>query len=192
MNRDNLFNELYDTLNGISEIPAGEYENFKNEFHMVEFKKGEYWIHSGEKESRVGIIVSGLIRMYYIGNNDEEYTKDFCKSKEFLSAYSSLLQDQPTELNIQMMTDSKVLVASHKQYKKLSETHPCWNNLNRKIAEMLFIKKETREKELLLLSAKERYLKFIDNYSDIYLQIPQYHIASFLGISPVSLSRLKK
>ena len=192
MDKENIFNGIYKSLNEITEIPKAEFNKFKDIFHFHNLRKEEYWLLSGEKENRVGIIISGLIRMYYIGNNIEEYTKDFCKPGDFLAAYSSLLLNEPTELNIQAMVDSTILVAPYEQYQRLSNTHSCWFNLNAKITEKLFLKKEKREKDFLLLSAKDRYLQFLSDYHKMDLQIPQYQIASFLGISPVSLSRIKK
>lgn len=185
------FPYIHKQLNEITEIPLKEYRNFEDIFHRVSFQKGEYWIHSGEKEQRVAIIQTGLFRMYYIGDNHEEYTKDFCRPGDFLAAYSSLLTQGPTFLNIQAMKDSETIVASYDKYLSLEKSNSCWEKLNKKIAEALFIKKERREKDLLLLSAQERYIGFMREYENISDLIPQYQIASFLGISPVSLSRIK-
>jgi len=189
---DFLLKAIHTHLDGMTAIPPEQYQNFKKIFQLQRMVKGEYWIHAGTKEHRVGIIASGLFRMYYTGDNFEEYTKDFCKTGDFLSSYSSLLLNDKSALSIQAMSDSELLVAPYEKYRSLEDSHPCWNRLSRKIAEQLFVKKEKREMDLLLLDAKQRYLKFKEEYPELSLLIPQYQIASFLGISPVSLSRIKK
>ena len=83
-----------------------------------------------------------------------------------------------------------MLAVPFKEIQKLYQRHPCWNELGRKIAENFFIVKEQREYEFLLLDAKARYLNFIHDYADLTERIPQYHIAAYLGITPVSLSRV--
>jgi hypothetical protein len=72
------------------------------------------------------------------------------------------------------------------------ERHPCWERLGRKNAEYMFLFKEAREKELLLDSLEVRYQRFVKNFPGLAQKIPQYHIASYLGVTDVALSRVRK
>jgi len=77
-------------------------------------------------------------------------------------------------------------------YQRLAASHLCWMELNNKIVQSLYLKKEKKERDLLFMNADERYLEFLRDYIEIIFRIKDYHITSYLGISPVSLSRIKK
>jgi CRP-like cAMP-binding protein len=128
---------------------------------------------------------------YYVDRDGNEYTKSFCAENSFVAAYSALLLEQPSRLFIQALEDTKLLIADYSAYRVLSENHACWQALNCKIAEFLFIKKEKRESALLLDDAKTRYLSFQEEYPGLETRIRQHHIASYLGITPVTLSRIR-
>ncbi|MNI08038.1 hypothetical protein D3C73_610620 [compost metagenome] len=113
-------------------------------------------------------------------------------NNEFITSYSSLLQNAPSFFAIQALMDSQLIVIPYSDFQSLFARHICWERLGRIIVEQLFVKKETRERELLLLSAEARYLLFLEKYGQVVKHIPQYHIASYLGITPVALSRIRK
>jgi CRP-like cAMP-binding protein len=137
------------------------------------------------------LIVKGLTRSYFIDPKGNEFNKIFLAELDIASAYVELLNNIPSRLNIQALEETHVLVLKFKDVQKLYERHPCWNEVGRKIAENFFMVKEQREYEFLLLEARERYQNFLKTYSHLTERIPQYHIAAYLGITPVSLSRLK-
>lgn len=89
------------------------------------------------------------------------------------------------------MEDSTLITVDYETYQELLGSHTCWQIVARKLAEMVFILKEKREAELLLNSAPERYQQFLTDYPDLETRVPQYHIASYLGITPESLSRIR-
>lgn len=76
-------------------------------------------------------------------------------------------------------------------FESLYKRHRCWETLGRKLAEGLYIKKEMKERLLLMNTAEERYLQFLKEFPGLEKRVPQYHIASYLGITPVSLSRIR-
>lgn len=94
-----------------------------------------------------------------------------------------MLLTQPSRLFIEALEDSKLLVANYSAYRSLSEAHPCWQTVNCKIAEALFVKKEKRESSLLLDDAKTRYLSFLAEYPGLDARLKQHYIASYLGIT---------
>jgi CRP-like cAMP-binding protein len=98
----------------------------------------------------------------------------------------------PSYFSVQSLADSELITFRYKDFQALYDRHVCWERLGRIIAEQLFINKETRERELLLLSAEARYRMFLERYGHLSGQIPQYHVASYLGITPVALSRIRR
>jgi len=154
-------------------------------------KRGDFFVRAGDAPRTIGFIVSGILRLYYVDDEGNEYTKSFCAENDFVAAYSALLLAQPSRLFIEALEDSRLLIADYSVYRLLCEEHPCWQVVNCKIAEGLFIKKEKRESTLLLDDAKTRYLNFLKEYPGLETRLKQHHIASYLGITPVTLSRIR-
>lgn len=103
-----------------------------------------------------------------------------------------MLQALPSRTYIQALTESEVAVVNAKEFLEQTEGKIEWQVLQKRIAEWHFIKKENREYEFLKLSATERFENFKSDHHDVYQMIPDYHIASYLGITPQALSRLQK
>jgi CRP-like cAMP-binding protein len=160
-------------------------------FQACSLKRGEFFVRAGDVPKTIGIVMSGILRLYYVDREGSEYTKSFCAENSFVAAYSALLLEQPSRLFIQTLEDTKLLAADYATYRSLSESHPCWQVLNCKIAENLFIKKEKRESALLLDDSKTRYLNFQAEYPGLETRLKQHHVASYLGITPVTLSRIR-
>jgi len=139
----------------------------------------------------IGIVMSGILRLYYVDADGDEYSKSFCAEDSFVAAYSALLLQQASRLFIQALEDTRLLIADYAVFRSLSTQHPCWQTLNCKVAEFLFIKKEKRESALLLDDATTRYLSFQAEYPGLETRLKQHHIASYLGITPVTLSRIR-
>ena len=160
-------------------------------FQTHTLKRGEFFIRAGDVPQTIGFIITGILRLYYVDADGNEFTKSFCAENSFVAAYSALLLNQPSQLFIQALEGSKLLIADYSAYRALSETHACWQQLNCKIAESLFIQKEKRESTLLLDDAKTRYLSFLEQHPGLETRLKQHYIASYLGITPVTLSRIR-
>lgn len=182
---------LYQKLILYSEIPPKEFEKLVKISRTCYLKKSEYFQRVGELPHKFGFVISGILRLYYISEAGDEFNKSFCIKNDFVAAYSALLQNCVSRLSIQALEETTLLVVGYKDYLHLLNQHICWQILGRKIAEHLFIKKEGKESQFLLDSAETRYLEFLKEYSDLEVRIKQYHIASYLGITPVALSRIR-
>ncbi|MOA52811.1 hypothetical protein D3C78_1761660 [compost metagenome] len=101
-----------------------------------------------------------------------------------------MITREPSYFSIQALEDSVVIEIPYELQQDLMERDHGWERLVRKAVEKLYLKKEERERQLLFLDAGKRYCAFLESYPHIAKSLPQYHIASYLGISPVSLSRL--
>jgi CRP-like cAMP-binding protein len=93
---------------------------------------------------------------------------------------------------MQALEPSFLICMLLKEYKRLLTESNCWSNVSRQYIEDLFIEKEQREKELFALDATSRYLSFRKRYPDVERRVSQYHVASYLGITPQALSRIRK
>ncbi|GAB1541248.1 Crp/Fnr family transcriptional regulator [Scytonema sp. NUACC21] len=184
--------QLSSFLQAITAIPENEIQKLTSIFYPLSLPAGKFFICPGEIPTQIGFIVSGILRLYYVNNEGIEFTKSFCQEKDFVAAYSALILNKPARFFIEALEDSLLLVANYQSYQQLCNEHPCWQIIEHRFVEALFIKKEKREGELLLDDATTRYKKFLMEYPTLEHRAKQYHIASYLGISPVSLSRIRK
>ena len=185
------YDMLYKKLILYSEIPPKEFEKLVKISRICHLKKGGYFQQTGERPDKFGFVIYGILRLYYTNDSGDEFNKSFCIENDFVASYSALLQNYASRLSIQALEKTTLLVIGYKDYLKLLNQHMCWQILSKRIAEDLFIKKEEKESQFLLDSAETRYLKFLKEYPDLEVRIKQYHIASYLGITPVALSRIR-
>ncbi len=178
-------------LQSITDMPNAEIEKVLNVFHISKLQKNQFLISAGEVPTTISFLASGILRLYYISDSGFEFTKSFCVEGDMAAAYTALLNNEPSNLFIQALEDSRLLTANYKEYQAVTAESLCWQKVNRNIAERLFIKKEERESSLLLDDAQTRYMKFRNEYPSLESRISQRLIASYLGITPVTLSRIR-
>lgn len=143
------------------------------------------------KETEIGFLETGVIRAFYRNGEGAEYNKKFFVPGEFFGAYTALVTNQPSKINLEALTPCKVYVANYSAITALFEQHRKIETLARLVAQQFYIEKEKREIELALLQADERYQIFRNSYPGLEAVVPQYHIASYLGITPTQLSRIR-
>lgn len=184
--------DLYKYLNAISPIHNSTWEAAESLFSEKFLKKGDYFINEGEVAKQIGFLKNGVIRAFYRNTEGLEYNKHFFVSNDFIGGYSSLVTAQPNRIIQQALTNCEILVADYAKVTKLFDLFPDFERVGRRLAEMYFVNKEQREIEIVLLDADERYLIFRQEYPQLEQLIPQYHIASYLGITPTQLSRIRR
>ncbi|USB32321.1 Crp/Fnr family transcriptional regulator [Paenibacillus sp. YPG26] len=183
---------LRDELNRIVQIPPEEWDYFAPMINLLTVPRDDHFIRAGDSANLVGFCTGGLFRLYYTTPEGAEFNKSFCVKSDFVTSYSALLQNETSHLSIQALVESELFTFKFEDFRTLYDRHPCWERVGRVLAEKLFVLKETRERELLLLSAEQRYLLFLERFDKLSGQIPLYHVASYLGITPVALSRIRR
>lgn len=183
--------ELKEYLNKMLHFTESEMEVFISLFSEKQLKKNEYFAVEGEYSSKLAFINKGVIRAFYRNNEGNEYNKTFFTQNRFVGAYSSLVSQQKNLINIQCLTDCTLQVANFSEISQLYDTNPKIERLARILAEQFFVNKEKREIELVMLDATERYEIFQTEHPELENLIPQYHIASYLGVTPTQLSRIR-
>jgi CRP/FNR family transcriptional regulator, anaerobic regulatory protein len=154
-------------------------------------KKGEYLMQAGDVCNYVSYVNHGCLRVFMeVGH--QEFNKHFFFEHEYASDYASFLTRAPGRLNIKALEDSELMELSYDSVQMLYERFPVWQKYGRLIAESLYIHVANRAQELLLRTPEEMYIKLLEEQSPIIARIPQQYIASYLGIQPESLSRIRK
>jgi len=187
-----LMTELYNYLNSVSPIKDETWKKVKEMFTEKTLKKGDYFIKDGEMAKQIGFLTNGIIRAFYRNNEGTEYNKYFFLANNFVAGYSSLITNEPNKINQQALTDCRLLIINYADVVSLYESYQDFERFGRKLAELFFVHKEEREVDLVMLDADKRYLIFQQNFPCLEQMIPQYHIASYLGITPTQLSRIRR
>lgn len=183
--------QLKNSIQSILHLNEEEFAALQHIFSPKELKKGAFLAEQGRIERRFAFIESGLLRAFYTNNEGYEYNKTFFLENEFVGAYSSLVTGKVNYINIQAMEDAVLLVANYSDLLAVYDRFPKMEKLGRLLAEQFFVEKERREIELVLLDAEERYRIFRNEYPGLENRVPQYYIASYLGITPTQLSRIR-
>ncbi|HEU4496849.1 MAG TPA: Crp/Fnr family transcriptional regulator [Flavobacterium sp.] len=184
--------ELQAYLNSIAPIQQETWIRLQKLFSGTTLKKGEYFAKEGEIASKIGFLSSGVIRAFYRNAAGSEYNKHFFIANSIVGAYSSLITKEPNKINQEALTDCQLFTADYKDIEKLYGRYQDFETFGRKLAEAYFVHKEQREVEIVMLDATQRYLIFQKQFPALEQLIPQYHIASYLGITPTQLSRIRK
>ena len=182
---------LKETLKHIVSFDAETLELLTSLFSEVQLRKGTIFAKKGEYSRKVAFVRSGGLRAYYSNDKGEQYNKTFFTENSFVGAYSSLVTREKNLIDIDCLTPSTLLIAEYQKITALYEEFPQVERLARILAEQFFVSKEKREIELVTLEAKERYAIFQKEHPTLEQLIPQYHIASYLGVSPTQLSRIR-
>jgi CRP-like cAMP-binding protein len=156
------------------------------------FAKEEVLHRAGEIAESVFFICSGLVRFFYITEDGKEHNKSFSRENQFAGALQYSAQPQPVRFYIQALEPTHTLAISLQGLNTLFLQSLPWANLGRLYMETLAVRKADREAEFLLDSAEERYKAFLKHAPELAGRLPLYHIASFLGITDVALSRIRR
>lgn len=182
---------LYAVLTSYSPIPDKEWELFLSKIRVVDVKKNDFFIKEGEVPYRFGFIISGLFRVYYTSESAEEKVLVFREENRALTAFSAFLEDRKSGISLQALENSTLLTIPTKEFREIIKRHSCWEVIIGKFTQDIYLEKEKREREFLSDDAETRYRKFLEKYPGFDKRISQYHIASYLGISHVTLSRIR-
>jgi len=173
-------------------VPENEWNKLIKNLQALHVGKNEYFIKTGDVPDKMAFIYRGIFRVFYLSESGNENTLVFRDEGRPLSAYSSFLENTGSRHCFQALEDSILLYISFNNWIELLSGHPCWQAIYAKYLQILFIEKENRETEFLSNDAETRYITFVNKYPQIAERVPYYHIASYLGITPEALSRVRK
>ena len=183
---------LTENINQIVRLTQEEISAIEKAYNTIEISKGQLWIEQGKVCDQVAFVVSGKLRNFYFDEAGNEVTCYFVTPNNFVSAFISFLTNAPTHENISTLEDTVLRTISKKDMETLSDLITKLQIFRRVIVENLFIIMEKRIMMLQSQSAHERYEKMIKENPEILLSVPLQYTASFLGITPQHLSRLRK
>lgn len=184
-------NSLKSYFDRISPLATQTWDEIAPLFKQRSLSKNQCFVKENELASTIGFLESGVVRAYFMNSQGKEYNKQFFVGQSLIGAYSSLLTGKPNLITQQALTDCVIYTCNYQELVSRFHVHPDLERLARKIAEYYFLEKEKKEIEIVLLDAAQRYAIFQKEFPTLEQLIPQYHIASYLGISATQLSRIR-
>ncbi|MBU2894590.1 Crp/Fnr family transcriptional regulator [Colwellia sp. D2M02] len=187
------YQHLQTTLNQYYALSDKAWQAYLACCSIKEIAKGEVLYSLGERPKSFMFIHQGLMRAYVIDDDGHEYNKNFFAEGRFPGCMSALLNGEPTTIAIEAVERCQVVEINHQQFRAaLFNDSDLMAFHIHYLEKHWLLEKEPKEISYLQYEAKARYLKFLANYHTLLPRLPQYHIASYLGITATQLSRIKK
>lgn len=183
---------LIDFISEFTDLPKKSTDKLIELVSVKKLKKKDTIAAIGEVPKNFFILKSGVVRSFYKDEKGKEYIRNLFTPIKATGALAALVLDKPSRLTYDCLTDCEVYVLNFKAFKELTIQDKGIANLYARVLETIFIVLESKIYDLSVLNATERYIKLKKQSSNIENLIPQYHIASFLNITPVQLSRIRK
>ena len=171
-------------------------EDFLNEIlsgcNLINVKKGDFLLRRGEQQRQAYYVQKGLLRYYSIDEKGKEHILQFAPQGWFVSDRQSSCLNFKSDFFIDALEDTEVLVVNESFILEKTKNNHNFLELNNTLLHNHIRQLQNRINQLLSFTAEERYLDFVKTYPDIMLRVPQWMVASYLGITPESLSRVRK
>ncbi len=174
------------------ELNQQQIDLIKRKSSMIALKKDEYFSEAGKIPKQVAFIIEGILRVCYYNSTGEEITKYFIDENNFAVDINSFNQKIPSSEYVQAITDCTLIIFSVESLKDLSSTIITWDAIINKITEKALIEKVNKLSPMLSENATTRYLNFLEKFPKLANRIPLSYLASYLGITQSSLSRIRK
>lgn len=185
-------NNLIEYLNKFGDLSQNDISLISKHSVVKDFKMGDVFIDTGKIANQVGFILSGVFRYFFYDRDGNEITALFIAENQFVTNVNSFNEYVPSSGTIIAETDCSVIIISRETWELFSENIPNWNTILQVITNKELLAKTNFQRKLISQDAKTSYLDFLEKYPSIIQRVPLIHIASFLGITKFSLSRIRK
>nr|WP_199077939.1 Crp/Fnr family transcriptional regulator [Pedobacter sp. ASV19] len=155
-------------------------------------EKGTYFSEAGKIAGQIGYVTEGILRVCYYNNIGEGFTRYFVYENRFVADINSFRDQLPSSEYIEAITDCSLMIFSKESFTELSNRIPVWNSIFAKITSNVLENKMKASSNMLVQDAQTRYIHFLEHYPGLANRVPLSMLASYLGITPSSLSRIRK
>ena len=176
------------TYFGINKQDVAKINSF---FKPLSIKKGDFFLKTGRHSDRLGFMQTGILREF-VDIDDKQITKWISTKGSFVVDLSSFVFQKAARWNIQALTNCELLIIDFKDYQKIGQIIPTWDALEKLFIAKCFTVLEDRILQHLSMSSKQRYQQLYNYNKELFNHVPLHYIASMLGMTPETLSRLRK
>jgi len=182
---------LRDYVNQYIELTSKEWLTLFDNLNYRKYLKGQYIVQQGDVCKYESFVIKGCLRTFYVDNEGQEHIVMFAIENWWTSDLGSFITQSPADYNVQCLENTEVLQFHYERLEELYNQIPSLERFFRIIIQKAYVASEKRIIRNFSLPAKDRYLKFIERYPQIEQRVPQYMIASYLGITKEFLSKLR-
>ena len=181
------------SIDGFSPVTDESFSKLCDIGKLREVNKGEDLVRIGQTAKKLYFVCEGLLVSLYMTNDGGTHIKNFFLKGNFAASTASMLQSSPSDFTIQALEDGVIVEMDFQKYRQLIFANDDLKNFYiRYLEKNWIIKNEKRQIAFATETATERYLTFLEQYPDLEKRVPQLQIASYLGITPTQLSRIRK
>lgn len=186
-----MYGQVKNYLSRFINLSEEEFNRFTKKLVLKKLKRKELFLQAGEVCHSAVFINKGCLRYFYLVDG-EEHTGQFFFENSFVTDYESFISAQPSKQNMDALEKCELLLLSKNNLYQLYDENPKFERFGRLMAENAYLGLRKRNNELLNLNPEERYLELIKARPKVMERVAQHYIASYLGIKPESLSRIRK
>ncbi|MFN8287705.1 MAG: Crp/Fnr family transcriptional regulator [Chitinophagales bacterium] len=168
-----------------------EIEGIVETMTIKQYKKGTVLLKEGQVSTEVYFVLEGCVRQYYLVDG-EERTSNFFTEEQWVISMNSFMQNAPSRHYMDCCIDCSLVVGNREKEEGLYKRFPKLETVSRKVMEKVFAEQQEIMSSYSTDTAEQRYLKLLKSRPDLFQKIPQYQIASYVGVKPESLSRIRK
>jgi len=187
-----MFELLYKKVNSIIPITEEELSSCKDLFVSKKLRKRQFLLQEGDVCKYQAFVEKGMLRSYTIDEKGTEHILQFASEGWWMADLSSYLTGEPSLFNIEALEDAELLLLTKPSWEKLMQTIPRSEHYFRILIQNNLVATQKRLMQSLVETAEEKYIKFTQTYPDCIQRLPQHMIASYLGLSRETLSRMRK
>lgn len=186
------FNQLFTYINQYIALTLGEKNRLADVVEPATYKKGAFLLEAGQRCNRQYFITKGCTRTYYIDQKAEEHIIQFGIENWWAADLHSFINHSPADYHIQALENTEVLILEQEKLDELYKQIPKLERLFRIIIQNAYVAAQQRIVATISQTAEERYSAFLQKYPGLSQRIPQYMIASYVGVTPEFFSKMKK
>ncbi len=186
-----MYEDLKQFVSQFAHLNKEEWEAVMPFIEIRNLKKNEYFVKEGEIARYISFTQNGYLRVYY-NHDGDEITRDISPLHSFVTALPSYISQTPSYEIIQAITDCELFVIYHDNLESLYDSYSNWQRVGRRVIEEMFVQTQSRIYAFITQPAEVRYKEMMKQFPDIFQHVPLQYIASYLGITSQSLSRLRR
>jgi CRP-like cAMP-binding protein len=187
-----MFEFFFETISKTIKLSESDKRVLRNNYLVKKLKKRQFFLQEGDVCKYAGFITRGCLKTYTIDKNGDEHVFQIAIEGWWVSDMYSHLTGEPATFTIEALEDCELLILDLEARETIFKQIPNYERFHRILLERNYVATQRRVNSMLSSSAEERYLAFINKYPQIVQRVPQLVIASYLGIAPESLSRIRK
>lgn len=186
-----MFDQLYKSINEHVSLTDEEWEFCKNNFRPKRMLKRQFLLQEGDVCRELAFVEKGALYSYSVDSNGNQHVIRFAFDGWWIADLQSFFTNNPSTFNIEVLEDSELLMLDRQNHEKLLEEIPGYERYHRIIVQNAYVALQQRVENALGLTAEEKYVRLIEHNPEFMNRVPLNLVASYLGMSPETLSRVR-